>query len=139
MEGPNLIKETSEKVPQIQARLRTTFSKQSNYANQKRKEVQFNTSDHVFLKVSPMKGVMRFGKKGKLTPRYIGSFKILEGSGKVSYRLDLPPNLSQVHPVFYKSMLQKYVLDPTHVLPIQEVTMEGDLSYKLVSTAIIDR
>ena len=118
LEGPNLIKETSEKVPQIQARLRTTFSKQSNYANQKRKEVQFNTGDHVFLKVFPMKVVMRFGKKGKLTSRYIGPFEILERSGNVSYRLDLPLHLRQVHLVFDISMLQKYVPDPTYVSPV---------------------
>ena len=70
----------------------------------------------MFLKVSPMKGVMRFGKKGKLAPRYIGPFEILERIGMVVYRLDLPPNMSQVHQVFHNSMLRKYISDLSHVL-----------------------
>ena len=82
---------------------------------------------------------MRFGKKGKLAPRYIVPFEILERSEKISYRLALPLKLSQVYPVFHISMLQKYVLDPIHVVPIQEVIMEGDLSYEEVFITIIDR
>ena len=68
----------------IQDRLRTAFSRQQSYADPKRRDVQFNVGDHVFLKISPMKGVMRFGKKGKLAPRYIGPFEILDRVGKVS-------------------------------------------------------
>ena len=72
--------------------------------------------DSVFLKVAPMKGVMRFRKKGKLSPRYIRPFEILERMGKVAYKLALPPKLSTVHNVFHVSMLRRYVLDPSHVL-----------------------
>ena len=74
--------------------------------------------DHVFLKVSPMKGLMRFGKKEKFAPRYIGPFEILDRVGEVSYRLALTPQMSQVHPVFHVSMLRKYVSDPMHILPV---------------------
>ena len=130
IEGPELIKETSEKVPLIQERLRTAFSRQQSYADLKRRAVQFSVGDHVFLKISPMKGVMRFGKKGKLAPRYIGPYEILDRVGKVSYRLALPPHLSQVHPVFHISLLRKYVPNEMHVLSVQEIPVRDDLSFE---------
>ena len=102
----------------IQSRLRTAYSRQQSYTDSKRRDVQFEEGDHVFLKISSMKGVQRFGKKGKLAPRYIGPFQILNRVGKVSYRLALPPQMSQVHPIFHVSLLWKYVADPTHVLPV---------------------
>ena len=76
----------------------------------------FMEGDHVCLRVSPIKGVMRFGKKGKLSPRFIGPFEILSRVGEVAYKLALPPSLSAVHPVFHVSMLRKYILDESHVL-----------------------
>ena len=91
---------TSEKVFIIQQRLKTTFSRQKSYADPKRKDLLFSVGDLVFLKVSPMKGVMRFGKKGKLAPRYIRPFEIRSRVGEVAYRLVLPPELSRIHPVF---------------------------------------
>ena len=94
LEGPELIRETSEKVPIIQERMRTTFSRQKSYADPRRRDVQFGVGDHVFLKISPMKGLMRFGKKEKLTPRYIGPFEILDRVGNVYYRLALPLTLA---------------------------------------------
>ena len=78
--------------------------------------MEFQVGDYVFLKVSPIKGVMRFSKKGKLAPRYIGPFEILDRISMVAYRLALPPTLSKVHPVFHISMLRKYISDPLHVL-----------------------
>ena len=92
--GPKLVQITSEKVPIIQQKLKTAFSRQKSYADPKRKDVSFSPGDLVFLKVSPMKGVMRFGKKGKLAPRYIGPFEIKSRVGEVAYRLVLPPELS---------------------------------------------
>ena len=139
LEGPELIRETSEKVPIIQERMRTTFSRQKSYADPRRRDVQFGVGDHVFLKISPMKGVMRFGKKGKLTPRYIGPFEILDRVGNVSYRLALPPNFGHVHPVFHISMLRKYVPHPSHILQTQEIEVDKDLSYEEVPVAIVDR
>jgi len=95
--------------------------------------------DHVFLRVSPMKGVMRFGKKGKLSPRYIGPFEILERIGAVAYRLALPPELSMVHPVFHVSMLRKYMPDPSHVIMPQTIQLDENLSYVEEPIAIVDR
>ena len=139
IEGPELIRETTEKVPLIQARLKTAFSRQQSYADPKRRDVQFDIENHVFLKISPMKGVMRFGKKGKLAPRYIGPFEILDKVGNVSYRLALPPHMSQVHPVFHISMLQMYVSKPAHILPVQDVNVEEDITYREEPVAIVDR
>ena len=81
-----------------------------------RRPLEFEVGDHVFLKVMPKRGVVRFGKRGKLAPRYIGPFKILERVGIVTYRLALPPSLSGVDEVFHVSMLQKYTPDPAHVV-----------------------
>ena len=114
--GLKLVQVTSEKVPIIQQRLKTAFSGQKSYADPKRKDVSFSSGDLVFLKVSPMKGVMRFGKKSKLAPRYIGPFEIRSRVSEVAYRLVLPPELSRIHPVFHISMLRKYILDPLYVL-----------------------
>ena len=121
---------TSEKVPIIQQRLKTAFSKQKSDADPKRKDVSFFPRDLVFLKVSPMKGVMRFGKKGKLAPRYIGPFEIKSRVGEVAYRLVLPPEWSWIHPVFHVSMLRKYIPDPSHGLQPQTVEISEDLTYE---------
>ena len=115
------------------------FSRQKSYTDSKRRDIQFDVGDHVFLKVSLMKGVTRFGRRGKLTPRYIGPFEILNRIGSVSYRLALPLNLSHVHPVFHISMLRKYIPHPSHALPVQEVTIGDDLSYEEKPIAVLDR
>ena len=90
----------------------------------------FSVGDLVFLKVFPMKGVMRFGKKGKLAPRYIGPFEIRSRVGEVAYRLVLPPELSRIHLVFHVSMLRKYIADPSHVLRLQAVKLSENLRYE---------
>ncbi|KAJ8747030.1 hypothetical protein K2173_013444 [Erythroxylum novogranatense] len=139
LEGPDLIQETSAKIPLIQERLRIAFSRQKSYADSKRRDVQYEPGDQVFIKVSPMKGVVRFGKRGKLNPRYIGPFEILERVRNVSYRLALPPHLSSVHPVFHISMLRKYIPDPSHILQTLEVNIVEDLSYEETPVAIIGK
>ena len=111
-----MVQITSEKVPIIQQRLKTAFSRQKSFADPKRKDVLFSVGDLVFLKVSPMKGVIRFGKKGKLDPRYIGPFEIRTRVVEVACRLVLPPELSRIYPVFCVSMLRKYIANPSHVL-----------------------
>ena len=103
-------------MPIIQQRLRIAFSRQKSYADPRRKDVSFSAGDMVFLKVSPMKGVMRFGKKGKLAPRYIGPFEIRSRVREVAYRLTLPHELSRIHSVFHVSILRKYIANPSHIL-----------------------
>ncbi|KAM6548375.1 hypothetical protein CsatB_020051 [Cannabis sativa] len=93
----------------------------------------------VFLRISPMKGVKRFGKKGKLSPRFIGPFEILERIGQVAYRLAMPPALAAVHNVFHVSMLRKYVSDSSHVLSYEALELQPDLSYEEQPVQILDR
>ena len=100
----------------IQDRLRIAQSRHQSYANRKRRTLRFSIGDHVFLRVSPMKGVMRFGRRGKLSPRYIGPFEILQTVGEVAYELALPPAFSSIHPVFDVSMLRRYNSNESHVL-----------------------
>ena len=87
----------------------------------KRKEIEFAVGDRMFLKVSPWKKVMRFGRKGKLSPRFIGPYEVVERVGPVAYRLSLPPELAKIHDVFHVSMLQRYRSDPSHVMPVEEI------------------
>ena len=98
--GPNIVQETTEKVFIIQNRIQTAQSRKKSYTDLKRRQVEFDVGDLVFLKVSPTKGVVRFGKKGKLAPRYVGPFEILEKVGVLAYRLALPPTMSGVQNVF---------------------------------------
>ena len=86
-----------------------------------------------------MKGILRFGLKGKLSPRFIGPFEILERVGQVAYRLALPPDLSSVHPVFHVSMLRKYVHDPSHIIQLQSVQLDENLSYTEQPVDIMDK
>ena len=95
--------------------------------------------DHVFLKVMPKRGVIRFGKRGKLSPRYIRPFEVLEMVGIVSYRLELPPSLSSVHDVFHVSMLRKYTPNPTHVVDWGELVVDTDETFEEGLVRIVDR
>ncbi|XP_075504511.1 uncharacterized protein LOC142541951 [Primulina tabacum] len=101
--------------------------------------LEFNVGDHVFVKIAPLKGVMRFGKKGKLSPHYIGPFEILDRIGERAYRLALPPDLDRVHNVFHVSTLQKYLSNPSHVLRHESLDLLPNLSYEEVPVQIIDR
>jgi hypothetical protein len=137
--GPELIQITSDKIKVIRDKLLTAQSRQKNYADKRRRNLEFSVGDNVFLKVSPTKGIFRFGKKGKLSPRFIGPFEILERVGVVAYRLALPPNLSSIHPVFHVSMLRKYLSDPSHVLEVQPVELRKDMTYEVQPIKIVDR
>ncbi|XP_070029899.1 uncharacterized protein [Nicotiana sylvestris] len=95
--------------------------------------------EKVLLKVSPMKGIMRFGKKGKLSPRFIGPFEVLRRVGEVAYKLVLPPNLSGVHPIFHVSMLWRYHADLSHVLDFSTIKLYESLGYEEEPIAIVDR
>ena len=114
--GPDLIRDTSEKVSLIRQRLLTAQSQQKSHADQRRRPLEFEVGDHVFLKVMPKRGVVRFSKRGKLSPRFIRPFEILERVGIVAYWLALSPSMAGVHEVFHVSMLQKYTPDPAHVV-----------------------
>ena len=127
------------KVNIIRARLKAAQDKQKSYADKRRKDLKFEVKDQVFLKLSPWKGVVRFGKRGKLSPRYIGPFEIVERVGPVAYRLDLPEELSRVHNVFHISMLRKYISDPSHVLEAPEIELRDDLSYEEQPVQILGR
>jgi hypothetical protein len=101
--GPDLVKEAKATVSRIQENLRAARSRQESYANKRCRPLEFTVEDHVYLKVSPMKGMKRFGMKGKLAPRYIALFPILEKCGNVPYKLELPPSLAGVHDIFHIS------------------------------------
>ncbi|KAH9686284.1 hypothetical protein KPL70_014310 [Citrus sinensis] len=127
--GPDLITTSFEAIEKIRQRMQTTQSRQKHYADKRRRPLKFQVSDKVFLKVSPVKGLMRFGNKGKLSPRFIGPFEILDRVGNVSYRFALPPSLSRIHNVFHVSILKKYVLDSSYVLDYKPLQLEEDLTY----------
>ncbi|XP_019261852.1 PREDICTED: uncharacterized protein LOC109239725 [Nicotiana attenuata] len=119
--GADLVRDTLEKVKLFQDWLRTTQSRQKSYADRKVRDVAYMVGEKVLLRVSPMKGVMRFGRKGKLIPRYIGPFEVLARVGEVAYKLALPPSLSRIHLVFHVCMLRKYYSDPSHVLDFSTI------------------
>lgn len=137
--GPELIQITVDKIKLIRGRLQTAQSRQKSYADRRRRELEFEKGDFVFLKVSPWKGVFRFGKTGKLSPRFIGPFEILERIGPVAYRIALPPSLSRLHNVFHVSVLRKYIADPLHVLDYQPIQINEDMSYEEQPIEIVDR
>ena len=128
--GPDLIGETYEKVSFIRQCLLTAQSRQKKYAGVRRRPLEFEIGDHVFLKVIPKRGVVRFGKRGKLSPRFIGPFEMLERIGTVAYRLALPPNMSGVHEAFHVSMLRRYTPDPAHVVDWGQVEIDIDGTFK---------
>jgi hypothetical protein len=115
--GPDLVLKAEDKVRVIKRNLEVAQARQKSYHDRRRKPLQFEVGDHVYLKVSPTKGVQRFGIKGKLAPRYIGPYEIEETCGPVAYKLKLPPHMSAIHDVFHVSQLKKCVRLPTEMLP----------------------
>ncbi|XP_024030690.1 uncharacterized protein LOC112094321 [Morus notabilis] len=137
--GPDVIQENDEKIAVIRERLLTAQSRQKSYADRRHRPLEFQEGDFVLLKVSPRKGVTRFGVKGKLAPRYIGPFPIVQRVGVVAYRLTLPPELSHVHDVFHVSMLRKCQPYPEAVVQWYDVPIQDDTTYDEVPVQIIDR
>ena len=136
--GPDLIRDTSEKVSLIRQRLLMAQSRKKSYADVQRRPLEFEVGDHVFLKVMPKSGVVRFGKRGKLSPRFIGPFEILERVGTVAYRLALLPSMSGVHEVFHISMLRKYTPDPAHVVDWGQIEVDIDGTFEDGPVCILD-
>ena len=119
---------TGDKVKVRKDRLKISQDRQKSYANNRRRDLVFEVGDMVFLRISPWKGVLRFGRRGKLSPRYIGPYMIVERIGEVVYRLELPSDLDRIHDVFHVSMFRKYILDPSHVLTEQPVEIQENLT-----------
>ncbi|KAA0036152.1 pol protein [Cucumis melo var. makuwa] len=139
MLGLELVQTTNTAIQKIRARMLIAQSRQKSYADVRRKDLEFEVRDMVFLNVAPMKGVLRFEKKGKLSPRFIGPFEILERIGPVTYRLALPPFFSAMHDVFHVSMLRRYVADPTHVVDFEPLQISENLSYEEQPVEILAR
>ncbi|XP_075111346.1 uncharacterized protein LOC107794075 [Nicotiana tabacum] len=137
--GLDLMHQAMEKVKIIQGRMKAAQSRQKSYANIRRRKLEFQVDDWVLLRVSPMKGVMRFGKKGKLSPRYVRPYRVTQRIGQVAYRLELPPEMSFVHLVFHVSMLKKVVGDSSTIVPIEAIEVNEELSYEEISVAILDK
>ena len=137
--GPELVKDTEQKVQIIQQRLKAACDRQRSYTNLKRKDIEHEVGDKVFLKISPWKKILRFGRKGKLSPRFIGPYEVLERVGPVAYRLALPPELAKLHDVFHVSMLRRYRSDPSHILPVQDIQVQEDFTFDEEPKAILDR
>ncbi|RVW17664.1 Retrovirus-related Pol polyprotein from transposon 17.6 [Vitis vinifera] len=127
--GPEIVQETTEKIQLIKEKLKTAQDRQKSYADKRRRPLEFEEGDWVFVKVSPRRGIFRFGKKGKLAPRFVGPFQIDKRVGPVAYKLILPQQLSLVHDVFHVSMLRKCTPDPTWVVDMQDVQISEDTSY----------
>jgi hypothetical protein len=136
--GSDLVTEAEEKVKIIQNNLKAAQSQQKSYADKRRKPLQFEVGDFVYLRVSPTRGVQRFGMKGKLAPRYVGPFEILEACGPVAYRLQLPYQLAAIYNIFHVSQLRKCVKIPTEVINFQTIKIESDLSYTEHLIRILD-
>nr|GEV79355.1 reverse transcriptase domain-containing protein [Tanacetum cinerariifolium] len=137
--GPEIIHETTEKIIQIKSRIQAARNRQKSYADLKRKSMDFQVGDRVMLKVSPWKEILRFGKRGKLNPKYIGPFKVLYKVGDVSYRLELPQQLSRVHNKFHVSNLKKSLSDESLVIPWDELRINDKLHSVEERVEIMDR
>ncbi|GKC49411.1 hypothetical protein Tco_1072156 [Tanacetum coccineum] len=137
--GPELVQETTEKISQIKDRLKAACDRQKSYADKRRKPLEFSVGDYVLLKVSPWKGVVHFGKKGKLAPRFVRPFEIIEKVGPIAYRLDLPEELNGVHDTFYVSNLKKCLADPTLQVPLDEIRVDDKLNFMEEPMEILER
>ncbi|GJU60318.1 putative reverse transcriptase domain-containing protein [Tanacetum coccineum] len=137
--GPELIQETTEKIIQIKQRMQAARDRQKSYADLKRKPMEFQIGDKVMLKVSPWKGVVRFGKRGKLNPRYVGPFKVIERVGEVAYKLELPEELSRVHNTFHVSNLKKCHADEPLAVPLEGLNLDDKLHFVEEPVEIVGR
>ncbi|KAJ9552914.1 LOW QUALITY PROTEIN: hypothetical protein OSB04_016959 [Centaurea solstitialis] len=137
--GPKIVQITSDKINQVRERLKTARDRQRSYADKRRKDIEFQVGDQDMLKVSPWKGVIRFGRKGKLSPRYIGPFRIVERIGTVAYRLELPVELNGVHNMFHVSNLRKCLAEPEMAIPLEDIEVDQKLNFVEEPVAILER
>ncbi|GJU42132.1 reverse transcriptase domain-containing protein [Tanacetum coccineum] len=137
--GSELVQETTEKISQIKDKLKVARDRQKSYADKRRKPLEFSVGDYVLLKVSPWKGVVRFGKKGKLAPRFVGPFEIIKKVGPVAYRFDFPEEINGVHDTFHVSNLKKCLADPTLKVPLDEIRVDAKLNFMEEHVEILER
>ncbi|GKD20260.1 putative reverse transcriptase domain-containing protein [Tanacetum coccineum] len=136
---PEIVQETTDKIVQIKERLKTARDRQKSYADNRRKPLEFSVGDKVLLKVSPWKGVVRFGKRSKLSPRYVGPFEVVERVGPVAYRLRLPQELVGIHDTFHVSNLKKCLADVNLHVPLEEIRIDDKLRFVEEPIEIMDR
>ena len=140
--GPDMILEATAKVELVKLRMKEAQDRQKSYADQRRRDLVFEIEDLVFVKISPMKGVVRFGKYGKLAPRYVGPFRVLERIGFQAYKVELPEYMAGIHNVFHVSHLRKCMHNPSLILEPsvqQEIEIEPYLTVIRHPFSIIDR
>jgi hypothetical protein len=136
--GPELIQEVEEQVCIIRENSRVAQTRQKSYADNRRRPPEFEEGDHVYLKMSPLRGMRRFKVKGKLSPRFIGPFWVFRQVGEMAYQLELPDNLTDVYNVFHVSQLKKCLRVPEEQLPMEELSVHGDLTYTKYPIKILD-
>ncbi|GJU25289.1 putative reverse transcriptase domain-containing protein [Tanacetum coccineum] len=137
--GPAIIHETTKKIIQIKSKIQAARDRQKSYANIRRKPMVFQVGDRVMLKFSPWKGVVHFGKRGKLNPRYVDPFKVIERVRTVAYKLELPQQLSRVHNTFHVSNLKKCMSDKSLVIPLEELRVDDKLHFMEEPVEVMDR
>ncbi|XP_027340845.1 uncharacterized protein LOC113854161 [Abrus precatorius] len=137
--GPEVVQLTTEKDKMIQEKMRTVQSRQKSYYNRRRKPLEFQEGDHVFLKVTPTTGVGRAMKSRKLTSKFIGPYQILKKIGLVAYQVALSPFLSNLQNVFHVSQLRKYIPDPSYVIELDTIPLKDNLTYETSSVPIMDQ
>jgi hypothetical protein len=136
--GPNILLEAEENIRMVRVNLKTAQPRQRSYADTRRRELNFEVGDYVYLKVSPIRGIKRFRVKGKLAPRYIRPYQIQARRGEVAYQLSLPESLSAVHDVFHVSQLKKCLRVLEEQLPTEDLEVEEDLTYIEKPTQILE-
>ena len=136
--SPEFLQQTTSKVKLIQDRMKATQSRQKSYADKRRRPLEFDEGDHVFLRVTPTTGIGRVLKSRKLTPRFIGPYQITRRIGAATYEIALPPHLSNLHNLFHVSQWRKYITSPDHVLESDEVQVREDLTMPVGPVRILD-
>jgi len=137
--GIDFVNEVEQQVCTIQQHLEAAQARQKSYADKRRKLIEFAVGDHVYLRVSPMKGVQRFSVKRKLAPLYVGPYRILERKGNVAYKVQLPVELQAIFPVFHKSHLKKCLRVLEERVEVRDIKLKSDLVYEEKPVAVVDR
>ena len=129
MGSTEIVLQTTEQIQRVRQRLLTAQSRRKSYADRRRSELEFQAGDYVLLKVSPWKGVIRFRKRGKLGPQYIGPFRVIARVGRVAYRLEIPTELERIHNTFHVSQLRKCIADESEVVLLEDIQVDASLNY----------